>query len=167
MKQSADEFDIEKHPRRLAWATVLRPDALIALGLAATVLAVYAQVNQFDFIAADDDIYIGKNPFVTAGLSSVSMLWALKSVVSGHWHPLTMLSHMLDVQLFGLDSGAHHLVNVAIHALTTVLVFAFLRRATGSRWPSAFCAFLFGLHPLHVESVAWICERKDVLSGFF
>ena len=108
-----------------------------------------------------------QNAHVQAGLTPASIKWAFTAVVSANWMPVTLLSHMLDCQLFGMDSGMHHLVNVLFHMLAALLLFAFLRRATGARWPSAFVAFMFALHPLHVESVAWIAERKDVLSAFF
>jgi hypothetical protein len=97
----------------------------------------------------------------------MGVAWAITTFHDANWFPLTWLSHMLDCQFFGLDSGWHHLTNVWIHALSTLLLFAVLRRMTGARWPSAFVALLFGVHPLHVESVAWVAERKDVLSGLF
>ena len=145
-----------------------RLDLAIWLGLILSIFAVYAQVGQFDFIGYDDDLYVLKNPHVLAGLTPATILWAFTAVTASNWLPVTLLSHTLDVQLFGLQSGMHHLVNVVFHALAAVLLFAALQRATRARWPSAFVAFVFALHPLHVESVAWISERKDVLSaGFF
>lgn len=142
-------------------------DLAISLGLILSVFAVYAQVGLFDFISYDDDLYVAANPHVQAGLTFAGIKWALTAVVSSNWLPVTLLSHMLDVQLFGLQSGMHHLVNVLIHALAAVLLFVVFKRATGEPGPSAFVAFVFALHPLHVESVAWISERKDVLSAFF
>ena len=102
-----------------------------------------------------------------SGITPEGVAWAFTSTEAANWFPVTRLSHMLDVQVFGLQSGAHHLTNVAIHAAAALLLFAFLDAATGAMWPSAFVAFLFALHPLHVESVAWVAERKDVLCAFF
>jgi len=130
-------------------------------------LAAYAQVFQHDFVNYDDPDYVTENVHVRAGLTSDGLRWAFTSGDDANWLPLTRLSNMLDVQLFGLHSGFHHLVNVLLHALSTLLLFAVLRRTTGALWRSALVAFLFALHPLHVESVAWIAERKDVLSAFF
>jgi tetratricopeptide (TPR) repeat protein len=142
-------------------------DWLIGLALLVAVFAVYSQVGTFDFTSYDDNLYVTENPHVQAGLTFESMRWALSAVVASNWMPLTLFSHMLDCQLFHLQSGMHHLVNVALHLLATLLLFLTLKRATGSRWASAFTAFVFALHPLHVESVAWVAERKDVLSAFF
>jgi protein O-mannosyl-transferase len=142
-------------------------DLAICLGLILSTLAVYAQVRSFDFVNYDDDQYVYQNAHVQAGLTSESVKWALTAVVVGNWMPVTLLSHLLDVQLFGMQSGMQHSVNVLFHALSAVLLFLALRRATGARALSAFVAFVFGLHPLHVGSVAWIAERKDVLSTFF
>jgi tetratricopeptide (TPR) repeat protein len=142
-------------------------DVAIWLGLILSIFAVYGQSRHFDFISCDDDLYVLRNSRVLAGLTPAGIQWAFTGVAAGNWIPVTLLSHMLDVQLFGLRSGMHHLVNVGLHALSAVLLFVVLRRATRARWPSAFVAFVFALHPLHVESVAWISERKDVLSAFF
>jgi len=142
-------------------------DLAIYLGLLVSVLAIYAQVGQFPFVNYDDSDYVYDNPMVKGGLTVASIKWAFTAVVVSNWMPVTLLSHMLDCQLFGLTSGMHHLVNVLFHALSAVLLFMLLKRATQARWPSAFVAFMFALHPLHVESVAWVAERKDVLSTFF
>ncbi len=142
-------------------------DLVIGLGLLLSILAVYAQVSQFDFVNFDDDLYVSQNARVQAGLTPASIAWAFTAVTSSNWQPVTLLSHMLDVQFFGLHSGIHHLVNVVYHALSALLLFALLQRATKARAASAFVAFVFALHPLHVESVAWMAERKDVLSTFF
>jgi tetratricopeptide (TPR) repeat protein len=123
-------------------------------------------VRKFDFINFDDPEYVIDNPHVRAGITWDSVKWALTSGDAANWFPVTRLSHMLDCQLFGLQSGLHQLTNVLLHGLAALLLFAFLNRATHARWPSAFVAFLFTLHPLHVESVAWVAERKDVLSAF-
>jgi Tfp pilus assembly protein PilF len=139
----------------------------IYLLLAVAVLAAYGQVLHFDFVSYDDPDYITANPHVQAGLTWAGVAWAFRSSFAGNWFPLTWLSHMLDSTLFGLDSGWHHFTNVWIHALSTLLWFAVLKWLTGARWRSALVAFLFALHPLHVESVAWVAERKDVLSGLF
>ncbi len=130
-------------------------------------LAVYAQVRHFDFVNYDDPEYVTGNRHVEQGITPAGLSWALTSGEAANWFPVTRVSHMLDVQLFDMDSGMHHLVNALLHALATLLLFAFLHRATHAQWPSAFVAFLFALHPLHVESVAWIAERKDTLSGVF
>jgi len=130
-------------------------------------LAAYAQVFQFDFVNYDDPDYVTENAHVRAAFTSESVPWAFTSGDDANWLPLTRLSHILDVQLFGLHAGFHHFTNVLLHVLSTLLLFAFLRRATGTLWRGALVAFFFALHPLHVESVAWIAERKDVLSAFF
>jgi tetratricopeptide (TPR) repeat protein len=137
-----------------------------ALLLVAT-LAAYAQVGHFDFVNYDDPVYVSRNAHVRQGITLDSVRWAFTSGEGANWFPLTRLSHLLDAQLFGMNSGWHHLTNVAIHTLATLLLFAFLLRATQALWPSAAVALIFALHPLHVESVAWISERKDVLSAFF
>jgi len=139
----------------------------ICLGLILSTLAVYSQVRSFDFVRYDDEVYVYENAHVQAGLTPDSVKWAFTGVVAGNWMPVTLLSHILDAQLFGMRSGMHHLVNVLFHALSAVLLFVSLRRATGAPGLSAFAAFVFALHPLHVESVAWVSERKDVLSTFF
>jgi tetratricopeptide (TPR) repeat protein len=131
------------------------------------VFAVYAQVATHAFINFDDPIYVTENPQVRTGLTLDGISWAFSTFHDSNWFPLTWLSHMLDVQFFGVDSGWHHLMNIVMHALSTLLLFIVLRRITGARWPSAFVALIFAIHPLHVESVAWIAERKDVLSTLF
>src|SRR5258706_7932236 len=130
-------------------------------------VAAYAQIFRFDFVNYDDPDYVTDNAHVRAGITPEGVRWAFASGDDANWLPLTRLSHLLDVQLFGLRSGFHHLTNVLLHALSTLLLFAVLRRTTGALGRSALVAFLFALHPLHVESVAWIAERKDVLSAFF
>jgi len=129
-------------------------------------LAAFSPVRDNGFIFFDDPGYI-ENRHVQGGLSSAGLRWAFTHSHSSNWHPLTWLSHMLDVELFGNDAGAHHLVNVVLHGLSAVLLLLFLRCATGSLWASAAVAGLFALHPLRVESVAWASERKDVLAGLF
>jgi len=139
----------------------------IYLALLISTLAVYARTASFDFVNFDDPDYVTRNPHARAGWTAEGVKWAFTSREAANWFPLTRLSHMLDAQVFGLRSGAHHLVNAGLHALAAMLLFAFLKRATGARWASAFAAGVFALHPLHVESVAWVAERKDVLSAVF
>jgi len=139
----------------------------IYLLLVAATFAVYAQSRQFAFVNFDDPDYVTNNPHVEQGITADGVWWAFTSTEAANWFPVTRLSHMLDVQLFGMESGWHHLVSVLVHAASSVLLFLFLARATGARWRSALVAFVFALHPLHVESVAWVAERKDVLCAFF
>jgi tetratricopeptide (TPR) repeat protein len=127
----------------------------------------YWPVYHADFINFDDFLYVSSNDYVKAGFTVNSIRWAFTSFDLSNWHPVTMLSHMLDYSLFGMNAAGHHLMNVLLHAGNTLLLFLVLRTATGALWRSAGVAFLFALHPLHVESVAWISERKDVLSAFF
>jgi Tfp pilus assembly protein PilF len=140
---------------------------LIALLLALVTLAVYVPVTRHSFITYDDDEYVTENSVVQDGLTPAGLKWAFTTGCASNWHPLTWISHMTDCTLFGLNPGAHHFVNVLFHAANTALLFGLLRRLTGKLWPSAFVAALFAWHPLHVESVAWVAERKDVLSAFF
>jgi tetratricopeptide (TPR) repeat protein len=150
---------------------VASPDGRLALALScalvAAILIAYAPVRDFEFVSFDDPQYVTANPHVRAGLTLEGVWWAFTAAHAANWHPLTWLSHMADVEVFGLRPGFHHAVSVVLHALTTVLLFAFFRSASGDLWPSAFVAAVFGLHPLHVESVAWVAERKDVLSACF
>jgi tetratricopeptide (TPR) repeat protein len=137
------------------------------VALAAMTLVVYLPTMDAGFLKWDDQLYVTGNTHVLAGLTWQGIWWALTTSHSPYWHPLTWLSHMTDVELFGLNAGAHHMVSVAIHALNALLLFALLRSATRSLWRSALVAAIFAVHPLHVESVAWIAERKDVLSVLF
>jgi len=139
----------------------------IALALIVATLAVYAQVKDHAFVDFDDEDYITANPHVNRGLTFQSIIWAFTSSHSNNWHPMTWISHMVDVELFGLQPAGHHLVNVLLHTINVILLFLLLSRMTGALWRSAFVAALFALHPLHVESVAWAAERKDVLSTLF
>ena len=129
--------------------------------------AVYAQTVSFDFVNFDDPDYVTANAHVRGGFTASNVAWAFTSGDAANWFPLTRLSHMLDYRLFGMAGGWHHLSNVLLHAVSVLLLFAFLHRVTRRLWLSAFVAFLFALHPLHVESVAWVAERKDVLSTVF
>lgn len=133
--------------------------------LIALVLGAFLPVINNGFVAYDDNLYVTSNPHVRAGLSWAGLEWALGAIVADNWHPLTLLSHMLDVQLFGLNPWGHHLSSVLLHAASTVLLFAVFSRMTGNTGAALFVAALFGIHPLRVESVAWVAERKDVLSG--
>ncbi len=135
--------------------------------LALAVLLVFGQTRTFNFVGYDDGENVFQNEVVRRGLAANSVGWALTHSQTGNWIPLTTLSHMLDCQLFGLQAGGHHLVNVFWHAANAILLFLLLRQLTGSLWRSAFVAALFAVHPLRAESVAWVSERKDVLSGFF
>jgi protein O-mannosyl-transferase len=139
----------------------------ICLGLIALTWVVFGQTLGHDFVNFDDPVYVSENAQIQAGLSWPNILWAFAHVHSHNWHPLTTISHMLDCQLFGVKPGAHHLVNVLLHSASAVLLFLLLQQITGHLWPSAFVATIFAIHPLHVESVAWVSERKDVLSGLF
>jgi protein O-mannosyl-transferase len=145
----------------------VRLDLLIYLALLLTTFAVYAQVRDFDFVNYDDLDYTIGNLNVRQGITVEGLKWALTSRDTGNWVPLTWISHMLDCQFFGPESGWHHLHNVLLHALAAVMLCIFLQRATGTRWRSTLAAFFFALHPLHVQSVAWVAERKDVLSACF
>jgi hypothetical protein len=139
----------------------------LALLLLLLTLAVYGEVVTHEFIAYDDDAYVVSNPFVQKGISRATVTWAFTSFHEGNWHPLTWLSHMADVRLFGLNPRGHHAVNLLLHAANSVLLLILFTRMTGALWRSAFVALLFALHPAHVESVAWVAERKDVLSTLF
>lgn len=139
----------------------------VSLCLVIGVTALYFPVRNFSFFNFDDNDYITENPFVFGGLSRENIYWAFTKTHSGHWHPLTWLSHMLDVELFGLDAGAFHFENALFHSLNTALLFCFIVRLTGGVGLSLFVAAVFGFHPMRLESVAWIAERKDVLSLCF
>jgi tetratricopeptide (TPR) repeat protein len=143
------------------------PDIAVYCALAVAVLIVFGQVASFDFIHYDDPVYVYSNPHVQAGFTLDSIKWAFTAVVAGNWGPLTLLSHLAVHSLFLMQSGTHHMANVLFHLLATLFLYAALERATGCRLPSAFAAAIFAIHPLHVESVAWVSERKDVLSALF
>jgi len=137
------------------------------LVLAVLTFGVFQQVTSYPFVEFDDQDYVVSNPHVQGGLSGADLAWAFTSTHASNWHPITWISHMLDVQLFGQNAAGPHLVNLLWHIANALLLLSFLRKATGQNWPSAFAAALFALHPLHVESVAWVAERKDVLSTCF
>jgi Flp pilus assembly protein TadD len=148
-------------------ATTTRRSLLICVLLSAVTLMTFWPQTGHDFITYDDALYVTENPQVGQGLSWQGVAWAFRTAEAGNWHPLTWLSHMLDVQLFGLKPGWHHVTSLLFHTANAVLLFLLLQRMTGAAWRSAFVAALFALHPLHVQSVAWAAERKDVLSAFF
>ena len=145
----------------------LRREGVVCLFLVIGILAVYWQVGNHEFVNYDDKDYITENQHVQAGLTLKSIAWAFTSTYASNWHPLTWLSHMLDCEIYGLNPRGHHFTNVFFHILNSILLFLIFKRMTGAFWKSAFVAALFAIHPLHVESVAWAAERKDVLSTFF
>ncbi|MCK4752067.1 MAG: tetratricopeptide repeat protein [Planctomycetes bacterium] len=140
---------------------------LICVVLALVTIIAYEQIRNYEFTDFDDQIYVSENQHVKDGFTRDGIIWAFTEADINYWQPLTWISHMLDCQLFGLNSGMHHLSNLFLHIANTLLLFLVLRRMTGAIWCSGFVAAAFALHPLHVESVAWIAERKDVLSTFF
>ncbi|MEA3428021.1 MAG: tetratricopeptide repeat protein [Thermodesulfobacteriota bacterium] len=139
----------------------------VCLLLILTILITFWQVKNFDFVNFDDQVYVTANPKVQSGLTIDGVVWAFTTFCAGNWHPLTWLSHMLDCELYGLNPMGHHWTSLQIHLTNTLLLFFILQYMTRAIWKSAFVAALFALHPLHVESVAWVSERKDVLSTFF
>lgn len=141
--------------------------SLIPFLLALLTLAVYVPVLRHGFINFDDFEYVVDNPHVSGGLTAGNIRWAFTAIYQANWHPLTWISHMMDVELFGLDPSGHHFTSLLLHTANTLLLHRFLRRTTGFPWRSAVVAALFAIHPLHVESVAWVAERKDLLATFF
>jgi protein O-mannosyl-transferase len=139
----------------------------ICLALTLAAAAVFYQVSICNFVDFDDGLYVYKNPNIQEGITLQAVKWAFTTGYAANWHPLTWLSHMLDWRLFGSNACGHHLTNLIFHIANTLLLFIVLKQMTQRLWPSAFVAALFALHPLHVESVAWVSERKDVLSAFF
>ena len=154
-KQSSDQFD---NKRNLY---------VICIILAVITISVYAQVSSHPFCNFDDDFYVAGNQHVTGGITGSNVVWAFTTVHAGNWHPLTWLSLICDGQLYGTTPHGYHVTNVIIHTLSLLILLFLLFRTTGSLWQSAFTAAMFALHPMHVESVAWVTERKDVLSAFF
>ena len=145
--------------RRRQWILCL----LLALGT----LLVFWRVRSFEFLNYDDPEYVRENPVVQQGLTGAGVAWAMHASHASNWHPLTWISHMLDCQFFGLNPAQHHFTNLLFHVANALLLFLVLRKMTGALWRSFFVATIFAVHPMHVESVAWVSERKDVLSGFF
>jgi len=140
---------------------------LVSILLAAVTMAVYWPLKDCDFINFDDPDYVTKNPHVFRGLTWWGITWAFTGIHAANWHPLTWISHMADCQVFGLSAAGHHFVSLGFHVANALLLFWLFNQMTGATWRSAMVAALFAWHPLHVESVAWISERKDVLSTFF
>ncbi len=140
---------------------------VVSLVLIVAILLAFWQVRNHQFITLDDDNYVVDNPSVRRGLTLRGVIWAFTTTDASNWHPLTWLSHMVDCGLYGLNPGGHHVTSLLFHIASTLLLFLVLKRMTGALWKSGFVAALFALHPLHVESVAWVAERKDVLSTFF
>ncbi|HEX8076931.1 MAG TPA: hypothetical protein VF511_03880, partial [Chthoniobacterales bacterium] len=145
----------------------------VCVFLALAVWLIYGQTLHHDFVNYDDEDYVTTNAQVARGVTLAGIVWAFTHTHSANWHPLTWISHMVDCQLYGLSPGGHHFTNFFLHAVNAILLFFLLRQMTGgpswtgSIWRSAFVAALFAVHPLRVESVAWVSERKDVLSGLF
>ena len=139
----------------------------ILVGLFLLTWAIFGQTLRYDFVNYDDPGYVYQNTRIRSGISVANIGWAFTHVHSENWHPLTTITHMLDCQLHGLKAGWHHLTNVLLHAVAVMLLFLSLQQMTGALWRSAFVSAVFAVHPLHVESVAWVAERKDVLSGVF
>ena len=148
--------------RNLRWKTIVT-----CIGLAVLTWAVFGQTLRYDFVNYDDPSYVYQNARITSGINVANVAWAFTHVHSENWHPLTTITHMVDCQLHGSNAGWHHFTNLLLHVAAVVLLFVALARMTGSLWRSAFVAAVFAVHPLHVESVAWIAERKDVLSAVF
>ena len=155
----ASDVSLSRRERRWAWA--------VSIALVLAVFAVFGQTVRFDFVNFDDDVCVSENPHVSKGLTTQDIKWAFTQKHECLWQPLTWLSFMVDREVFGLRPGGFHFTNVLLHALTAVLLFLVLRQMTGRLWPSAFVAAVFAVHPLRAESVAWVTERKDVLSGVF
>lgn len=145
----------------------MRYRTLLCVVLAIVTLGIYLQTGNHQFINFDDTIYVTENQHVQRGLTAANIAWAFTATAASNWHPVTWISHMADVQLFGMNPSGHHLTNVVIHTASALFLFLLLVQLTGVTWQSFFVAALFALHPLHVESVAWVAERKDVLSCFF
>ena len=140
---------------------------VICLVLAAMTWLVFGQTLGHEFVNYDDEDYVADNPAALGGLSLKGIVWAFTHDVNDNWTPLTVISHMLDCQLYGTQAGWHHLTSVLLHTASVIVLFLVLKRMTAALWRSAFVAAVFAIHPLHVESVAWIAERRDVLSGLF
>ncbi len=171
-KPRAADVDAGNRPAQGPDETGARPPSPgwifgMSMALVALSLLIYFPVARHGFIGFDDPQYVVENRHVNTGVTAENIAWAFRSGEEGNWHPLTWVSHMIDVELFGLAPGAHHLTNVALHMLASVLLFVLLVGLTGAGYRSALVAALFAVHPMHVESVAWIAERKDVLSACF
>jgi tetratricopeptide (TPR) repeat protein len=163
VRTSTARADVAVQPSRSQRGTV----AAVCAALILLTVVTYAPVWRFDFVALDDPQYVYDNPALKAGLTPATIGWAFTTGLEANWHPLTWISHALDVQLFGMAAGWHHVTNLVLHLASTLLLFGVMRMLTGSMFRSAFVAAIFAVHPLHVESVAWVAERKDVLSALF
>jgi tetratricopeptide (TPR) repeat protein len=157
----------EKTIKQIEKTTATHKSVWICVFLILATSGVYWQVGGCDFINFDDPEYVVENSYVNTGLSGDNVIWAFTAFHSSNWHPLTWISHMVDSQVYGLNAGGHHVTNLVLHIINAILLFLLLKAMTGSIWPSAFVACLFALHPVHIESVAWVSERKDVLSTLF
>src|SRR5438552_1107687 len=153
---------IAPHRAKRSWLTLG-----VCIVLASLIWAVFGQTLRYDFVNYDDPRYVYQNTRITSGLNIAGVAWAFSHIHAENWHPLTTITHMLDCQLYGLNAGGHHFTNAPFHTVAVVLLFLALRQMTGALWRRAFVTALFAIHPLHVESVAWVAERKDVLSGVF
>lgn len=140
---------------------------VICVLLVLSTVGVYWPIHNHDFINYDDPDYVTENSHIKAGFTGETLIWAFSTFHASNWHPVTWLSHMLDYQLYGDDPAGHHLTNLFFHLCNTLLLFMVLQRMTSALWQSGLVAVLFALHPLHVQSVAWVAERKDVLSTLF
>ncbi len=176
MKFMKPESTQAKHLKNSFLEPVRRPSsnctnrgfiALLCIALAVIILTVYMQVGNHQFLNFDDDAYVTNNPHVVSGITGKNIIRAFTSIDEANWHPVTWLSHMADAQLYGMNPRGHHLTSVAIHTISALLLLLLLLRLTDALWQSSFVVALFALHPLHVESVAWVAERKDVLSAMF
>src|SRR5262245_33353955 len=140
---------------------------IIPIVLFLATLLLYWPATGYDFVNYDDDFYVTENPIVQTGLTARSMAWAMTTGHIANWHPITWMSHMLDVSIAGVTPRVHHMTSVMLHSINAALLFVVLLQLTGATWRSALAAALWAMHPLRVESVAWISERKDVLSMMF
>lgn len=156
-----------KNNQQYSFLNKRRKEIIICLFLVAASLIVYSHVITHEFINYDDGVYITENAHIKDGFTLENIKWAFTTGHAANWHPLTWLSHMLDIEIYGLNPMGHHWTNLQIHVVNSILLFLVFKMMTGALWRSAFVAALFALHPLHVESVAWVSERKDVLSTFF
>jgi Flp pilus assembly protein TadD len=162
-----DKKLVRVFPEQMGINSDTKRSVLICLMLALSTSAVYYQAAGFSFVNYDDPEYVQQNPYIKNGITPAVIKWAFTTGYACFWHPVTWLSHALDWQLFGDSPAGHHVVSIILHIANAVLVFLVFKRMTNALWPSAFVAALFALHPMHVESVAWVSERKDVLSSFF
>ena len=146
---------------------IRRREGLICLFLIPIIIVAYCQIHTHDSVNFDDDKYVTENPYLCKGITCDSIAWAFTNIYYSYWHPLTWLSHMLDYQFYGLNPMGHHWTSLQIHIANAILLFILLNCMTGAVWQSAFVAALFAVHPINTESVAWVTERKNVLSTFF